>query len=64
MTNPALTNAGRRLPLERRPHSLRALSSVAVSMYEKGMRLARRMVSMRDVAVTMCDEPAVSDVNR
>ena len=28
----------------------------------KGTRFARRMVSSRDVAVTMCDDPAVSDV--
>jgi hypothetical protein len=28
----------------------------------KGTRFARRIVSRRDVAVTMCDEPAVRDV--
>jgi hypothetical protein len=41
---------------------MRALSSVAMSRALKGTRLARRMVSRRDVAVTMCDEPAVNDV--
>jgi hypothetical protein len=33
-------------------------------MYEKGMRLLFKIVSMRDVAVMMCEEPAVSDVKR
>ena len=28
----------------------------------KGTRLARRMVSSREVAVTMCDDPAVREV--
>jgi len=28
------------------------------------MRFARSIVSIRDVAVTMCEEPAVSDVKR
>jgi len=28
------------------------------------MRALLRMVSMRDVAVTMCEEPAVSEVKR
>ncbi|KAL2165260.1 hypothetical protein VTH06DRAFT_557 [Thermothelomyces fergusii] len=46
----------------RRPQSMRAFSSVARSTALKGMRLARRMVSRRDVAVTMWEEPAVSDV--
>jgi len=46
----------------RRPQSMRAFSSVAMSSALKGTRLARRIVSSRDVAVTMCDEPAVSDV--
>lgn len=46
----------------RRPHRLRALSSVARSRALKGTRLARRMVSRREVAVTMCDDPAVRDV--
>jgi hypothetical protein len=33
-----------------------------MSMALKGTRLARRMVSRRDVAVTMWEEPAVNDV--
>lgn len=46
----------------RRPHSMRAFSSTAMSRALKGTRLALRMVSSREVAVTMCEEPAVSDV--
>lgn len=46
----------------RRPQSMRALSSVERSMALKGTRLARRMVSRRDVAVTMCIFPAVKEV--
>jgi hypothetical protein len=33
-------------------------------MYENGIRALLRIVSMREVAVTMCEEPAVSDVKR
>lgn len=36
--------------------------SVAMSIALKGIRLARKIVSSRDVAVTMCEEPAVRDV--
>ena len=46
----------------RRPQSMRALSSVAMSTALNGTLLARRMVSSREVAVTMCDEPAVREV--
>lgn len=49
------------LPARRR-HILRALGSVAISIALKGTRLARRIVSRRDVAVTMWDDPAVRDV--
>lgn len=41
---------------------MRALASVAMSTALKGTRLARRMVSRREVAVTMWEEPAVSEV--
>lgn len=67
-TRPSCTRAGSFLtrPLASfpalRPHSIRALSSVARSRALKGTRLARRMVSRREVAVTMCEEPAVRDV--
>lgn len=47
-----------------RPHSIRAFSSVAMSIALKGTLLARRMVSSREVAVTMCEDPAVRDVYR
>jgi len=43
---------------------MRAFSSVAMSSALNGMRFAFRMVSIRDVAVTMCDDPDVSDVYR
>lgn len=46
----------------RRPQSMRAFSSVATSMALKGTRLARRMVSRREVAVMMCLFPAVREV--
>jgi hypothetical protein len=45
-----------------RPHSMRAFSSVAMSSALKGIRFAFKMVSIREVAVTMCDDPDVSDV--
>jgi hypothetical protein len=63
-TYPSLTNNGSFFPLALRPYNLRASSSVAVSTPLKGMRFALRIVSMRDVAVMMCDEPAVSEVKR
>ena len=43
----------------RRPQSMRAFSSVARSRALKGTRFARRMVSSREVAVTVCEDPAV-----
>ena len=46
----------------RRPHSMRAFSSVATSSAWKGIRLALRIVSRRAVAVMMCEEPAVREV--
>lgn len=46
----------------RRPQSMRAFSSTAMSIALKGTRLARRMVSRREVAVTMWEEPAVREV--
>ena len=40
------------------------MGSVARSMAWKGSLLALRMVSRREVAVTMCEEPAVREVKR
>lgn len=68
-TMPSCTSPGSLLTLPeasfpaRRPHSMRAFSSVAMSTALKGTLFARRMVSRRDVAVTMCMDPAVSEVN-
>lgn len=53
MMVPNLTRPGSFLPFDRRPHSMRAFSSVAQSTARKGILLAFRMVSMRDVAVMM-----------
>jgi hypothetical protein len=67
-TRPSWTRAGSFLtrPLSslpaRRPHSMRAFWSTARSTALKGTRLARRMVSRREVAVTMWEEPAVREV--
>ena len=59
---PILTRPGSfRLPALR-PQSMRAFSSVATSRAWKGMRLALRMVSRREVAVVMWEEPAVREV--
>ena len=60
--NPYLTSPGNFFPLERLPQSIRAFSSVATSRAWNGMRFAFKMVSSLEVAVTICDEPAVSDV--
>jgi len=46
----------------RLPHSMRAFSSVATSRALNGILFALRMVSRREVAVTMWDEPEVRDV--
>ena len=63
-TMPILTRPGSfRLPA-RRPHSIRAFSSVATSRAWKEILLALRMVSRRDVAVMMWEEPEVRDVYR
>ena len=61
-TMPILTNPGSfRFPALR-PHSIRAFSSVATSRALNGILLALRIVSSRDVAVMMCEEPAVREV--
>ncbi len=59
---PYFTNPGSFLPLDLRPHSMRAFSSVAQSTARKGILFALRMVSNLDVAVMMCEDPAVSEV--
>lgn len=41
---------------------MRAFSSVAISSALNGILLALRIVSIREVAVTICDEPEVRDV--
>lgn len=58
------TRPGSFFPLERVPHSIRALSSVATSMARNPILLAFKMVSNLEVAVMMCDEPAVREVKR
>ena len=59
---PNLTKPGSFLPFDLLPQSMRAFSSVATSRALKGILLALRMVSRRDVAVMMCEEPAVREV--
>ena len=61
---PILTSPGSFFLPARRPHSIRAFSSVATSRAWNGILLALRIVSRREVAVMMCDEPAVRDVYR
>ena len=61
-TIPILTRPGSFLFPARRPQSMRAFSSVATSRARKGILFALRMVSRREVAVMMCDEPAVREV--
>jgi len=67
-TMPSCTSPGNFLILPdgsfpaRLPHSILAFSSTAISTALKGTLLARRIVSSRDVAVTICEEPAVRDV--
>lgn len=63
-TYPSLTISGSFFPLALRWNSFFASSSVAVSLYVNGILFAFRMVSMRDVAVIMCEDPAVKDVKR
>lgn len=62
ITNPSFTKPGSFLCPALRCHSCRAFVSVAVSIAWKGILLALRIVSMRDVAVMMWEEPAVSEV--
>lgn len=64
ITNPSFTSRGSFFPRALRWNSFRAPSSVAVSIYVKGSRLAFRIVSTREVAVTMCEDPAVREVKR
>lgn len=64
ITKPSLTRAGNFLPRDRRPQRRFADSFVAVSIAIKGILLALRIVSTRDVAVMMCEEPEVKDVKR
>ena len=59
---PILTRPGNFLFPALRPHSMRAFSSVATSRAWKGTRFAFRIVSRREVAVMMWEEPAVKDV--
>jgi len=62
MTSLNLTKPGIFLPLLRLCHSMRALSSVAQSTALKGILLALSIVSILDVAVMMCEDPAVREV--
>lgn len=59
---PILTSPGNFLFPALLPHNIRAFSSVATSSARKGILLALSMVSSREVAVIMCEEPAVRDV--
>lgn len=59
---PYLTRPGSFLPFDRRPHSMRAFSSVATSIARNGILFAFRMVSSLDVAVRIWEEPAVREV--
>ena len=59
---PILTKPGNfRFPALR-PHSMRAFSSVATSKAWNWILFALSMVSMRDVAVMIWEEPAVREV--
>lgn len=62
MTWPNLTSPGSFLPLDRLLHSVRAFSSVAQSRARNGILFAFSMVSRREVAVMMWEDPAVRDV--
>ena len=62
MTNPSFTSPGSFLCPALRCHNCLAFVSVAVSIAWNGIRLALRIVSMREVAVMMWEEPAVRDV--
>lgn len=63
-TNPSFTSPGiLRLPA-RLCHSLLAFSSVAVSIAWNGILFAFKMVSRREVAVMICELPAVKEVYR
>lgn len=61
-TDPNRTRPGSFLPFDLRPHSMRAFSSVAQSMARKGILFALSIVSRREVAVMMCEDPAVNEV--
>lgn len=64
ITYPSLTISGSFFPLALRWNSFFASSSVAVSLYLNGILLAFKIVSIREVAVTICEDPAVNDVKR
>ena len=61
-TVPYFTNPGNFLPFDRRPQSFLAASSVATSIARKGILFAFRIVSKREVAVMIWEDPAVSEV--
>lgn len=62
ITSLNLTRPGIFFPLDRLCQIRRAFSSVAMSTALKGILLAFRMVSMREVAVMMWEDPAVREV--
>jgi hypothetical protein len=64
MTCPNFTSPGNFLPLDLLLHVVRAFSSVAQSRARKGILFALSIVSSREVAVIMCDDPAVREVYR
>lgn len=59
---PILTSPGNFLFPALRPHSIRAFSSVATSRALNWILFAFSMVSIRDVAVMIWEEPAVREV--
>lgn len=62
MTSLNLTSPGILRPFDLLAHNMRALSSVAQSTALNGILFAFSIVSILEVAVIMCDEPAVSEV--
>lgn len=62
MSMPILTKPGNFLFPALLPHNIRAFSSVATSRAWKGIRFALRIVSKREVAVMIWEEPAVREV--
>jgi hypothetical protein len=63
-TNPSFTKNGSFFPFPRLWNNFFAVSFVAVSIKEYGIRLAFNMVSTREVALMRWEEPDVREVNK